>query len=74
MMPSAKTVKRDRAPAREHVEQTQDAALLTLEQLLQLRRIDTRHGDMSPDSVYDQREKQESQTTLEVANLPPCAS
>jgi hypothetical protein len=36
MMPSANTVNRDKRAAREHVEQAQNAALLALEQLLEL--------------------------------------
>ena len=48
---------------REHVEQIENAALLAREQLLQLRWIDARNGDMSPDSVYDQRKQQKNQTT-----------
>ena len=48
---------------REHVEQIENAALLAREQLLQLRWVDARNGDMSPDTVYDQRKQQKNQTT-----------
>jgi hypothetical protein len=54
---------------REHVEQIEDAALLAREQLLQLRWIDARHGDMRPDAVYDQRKQQKNQTTTQVAEF-----
>jgi len=67
-MPSANTVKRDKAPP-EDVEQAQDATLLPLEQLLQLGGVDTGHGDVRADSVDDQRQQQEDQTTLKVAEL-----
>ena len=63
MMPSANTVKRDSAPPREHVEQVQDAALLALEQLLQLLRVDAGHGDVRADAVDDERQQQEDQPT-----------
>ncbi|MDI1257821.1 hypothetical protein [Aquabacterium sp.] len=43
--------------------------MLALEQLLQLGRIDTRHGDVRPDAVNDQRQQQENQTTLKVAEF-----
>jgi hypothetical protein len=39
------------------------------EQLLQLRWIDARHGDMRPDAVYDQRKQQKNQTTTQVAEF-----
>ena len=51
MMPSAKTVKLRQRAAREHVEQAQDAALLALEKLRQLVRVDTRHRNMRPDAI-----------------------
>ena len=48
MMPSANIVKRDSAPAREHVEHVQDAALLGAEQLGELVRIDPGTGMWAP--------------------------
>jgi hypothetical protein len=68
MIPSANTVKRERS-TREHVEQIENAALLAREQLLQLRWIDARNGDMRPDAVYDQRKQQKNQTTTQVAEF-----
>ena len=56
-------------PTREHVEQIENAALLAIEQLLQLRWIDARHGDMSPDPVNDQREQQKNQTAAKIAEF-----
>jgi hypothetical protein len=55
--------------AREHVEQAQDAALLALEQLLQLGRVDARHGNVRADAVDHQREQQEDQPATQVAEL-----
>ena len=63
MIPSANTVKTRERSTREHIEQIENAALLAREQLLLLRWIDARNGDMSPDSVYDQRKQQKNQTT-----------
>ena len=57
----------------EHVEQTEDAALLRIEQLTQLVRIDARHRDMRADPVDDERQQQEEQTPLEVAVLSGAA-
>jgi hypothetical protein len=70
MIPSAKTVKRDKAPTREHVEQVQDAALLATEQLLQLHWIDAWHRDMRPDAIHDQRKQQKNQRRRKSPNLP----
>src|SRR6185295_14759446 len=55
--------------AREHVEEAEDAALLVLEQGVQLVRIDARHGDVRADPVDDERTQQEEQPPAQVAEL-----
>jgi hypothetical protein len=64
---------RQRAAA-EHVEQVQDAALLPLEQLLQLRRVDAGHGDVRPDAVDDQRHHRKMIRRRRSPNFPLLAS
>ena len=51
---------------REHIEQTQDAALLPIEQLLQLGRINAGHGNVRAHPVDHQREQQKHQTATQV--------
>ena len=51
---------------REHIEQTQDAALLSIEQLLQLGRINTGHRNVRTHPVDHQREQQKHQTATQV--------
>ena len=66
--PQCKYGKTRKRPTRKHIEQIQ-YALLTAEQLLELGRIDTRHGNMRPNAVYDQRQQQKNQTTTQIAVL-----
>ncbi len=53
----------------EHVEQPEDAALLAVEQLLQLVGVDPRHRDVRPDPVDDERQQQKQQAPFQVAVL-----
>src|SRR5207247_3267635 len=55
--------------AREHVEQTQDPALLRLEQLGEPDRIDSRNRDVRADAENDQGSEQKEQPLLQVAVL-----
>ena len=54
---------------REHIEQAQYAALLTLKQLLQLVRVNARHRNVRTDTVHHQRQQQEHQPATQVAEL-----
>ena len=54
---------------REHVEQAQYAALLSLEQLLQLLRVDAWHRDVRTHAVHHQRKQQKDESTTQVAVL-----
>jgi len=67
-MPRANTVKRERAPP-EHVEQVQDAALLTLKQLLQLRGVNARHRDMRTHTINHERKQQKDEPATQVSVL-----
>jgi hypothetical protein len=63
MIPSAKIVNRDKRTTREHVEHAQDTALLTLEELLQLNRVDSWHRNMRANPVHDKCQQQKNQPT-----------
>jgi hypothetical protein len=54
---------------REHVEKAQDSALLSLEQLFQLVRVDSRHRDVRANAVHHERKQQEGQPATQVAEL-----
>jgi len=54
---------------REHVEQAQDAALLTIEQLLELFRINAWDRDVCTSAVNHQREQQKDKPATKVAEL-----
>ena len=60
-------------PAREHVEQAENPALLRLKQLGELDRIDARHRNVRADPENDQRQKQKRQALLQVAEPPGLA-
>jgi hypothetical protein len=55
--------------SREHVEQVQDAALLALEQLLQLRRVNARHRDVRTHTINHEREQQKDEPATQVSVL-----
>lgn len=54
---------------REHVEQVQDAALLTFEKLLELVGIYAWHGDVRTKPVNHQRQQQEHKPATQVTEL-----
>src|SRR5439155_8915196 len=55
--------------AREHVEQSENPALLRLEQLGKADRIDARNGNVRADPENDQGQKQKRQALLQIAVL-----
>jgi len=55
--------------AGEQVEDAENPALLPLEEFRQARRIDTRHRDVRPDPIDQQRTQQEPQPAPKVAEL-----
>ena len=73
MIPSANTEKRDSAPPENMLNRPEDAALLRVEQLPQLIRVDARHRDVRANPIDEQRHHQEDQATLQVAVLSRAA-
>jgi len=68
-MPNAKIVKRDKAPPENMLNKLRYAALLTLEQLLQLCGVNTGHRNVRTDTVHHQRKQQEDKPATQVAEL-----
>ena len=54
---------------REHVEQTENAALLTIEELLQLCGVNAWNGNVGAHTVNHQREQQEGESATQVSVL-----
>ena len=66
MIPSANTVKRDKAPPENMLNRLRRRPV---EQLLELRRVNAGHGNVRAHAVNDQREQQKHQPAAQIAVL-----
>ncbi len=73
MMPKRKDGETGQRTAREQIEYSKYAALLTLEQLGQSMRINAGHWNMRANTIYQQGAQQEPQPAPEVAELASLA-
>jgi len=69
MIPKAKNGKAGQRTTREHVEETQYASLLPLEQLLKLNRVYAGHRDVRTNAVHHQSQQKEHQTATQIAEF-----